>query len=296
MWPGNINLFKQGWVAPIPPSLPKTHPLFGDIARIQISLWTCQSLYFQHVKMGTFEVSQKQKQKSETYISLRHPIELLSFSKKECSLLTCSNFQSAPNFPEASESYKSPNLKGPSIACSCGAFLCATSTWPRSPRYPRSTKNSSAPANDTENKNKEVPKFMLHMYIITRVMMANNNRSKQQQKTIMISKRCSMFKPLHLKQPENCIELHGWHGTIPFPRGAPRWCECPSVNAWLQTVEQWSMLSQLNLSVWLPGCTVHGPWTCTDNSMIWDARRVPKSVVGVLYHQKKMKERHVETF
>lgn len=48
-----------------------------------------------------------------------------------------------------------PNLQGPSIACSCGAFLCATSTWPRSPRYPRSTKNSSAPTRDTENKNKE---------------------------------------------------------------------------------------------------------------------------------------------
>lgn len=93
-----------------------------------------------------------------------------------------------------------------------------------------------------------------------------------------------MFKPLHLKQPENWIELQGWHGTIPFPTGAPRWCKCPSVNAWLQTVEQWSMLSQLNLSVWLPGCTVDGPWTCTDNSMV---RRVSKSVVGVLYHQKK---------
>lgn len=36
------------------------------------------------------------------------------------------------------------------------------------------------------------------------------------------------------------------------------------------------MLSQLNLSVWLPGCTVDGPRMCTDNSMVWDARRVPK--------------------
>lgn len=141
---------------------------FSETSPGSVSLWTCQCLYFQHVKMGTFEVSQKQKQKSETYMYIYiypyviHPIQFPSFSKW-CSLLTCSNFQSAPNFPEASESSKSPNLQGPSIACSCGAFLCATSTWPRSPRYPRSTKNSSAPTRDTENKNKEVPKFMLHM-------------------------------------------------------------------------------------------------------------------------------------
>lgn len=191
MQPGNINLFKQGWVAPIPPSLPKTHPLFGDIARIRISLWRCQSPYIFSMSKWAPLRSPKNKNKNlrHIYISLRHPIQLLSFSKW-CSLLTCSNFQSAPNFPISSK----PSGAKHRLLLRCvplrNQHLAAKSSIPQVHQeqfgtYQRHRKQKQWG---------QLWEFMLHMYITTRVMMANSNHSSNNKKTIMMSKRCGMMQ------------------------------------------------------------------------------------------------------